>query len=210
MMRPPPPLVAVRRFAAGIGHVRGRHMQGALLIGLAAGLGCARPLPPPPPPPIELPVPELDPWPGILAQAHRLVEVGDYAAADRVLAAYAIEHQGTPEGAEADFWRALFKVDPLNRAVTTREKYAALDTYLHGGPTMPRYLEVQILRRLMESVDSTRAVVAAVQDTAEARATARDDEVRRISEELDKAVAELERIRRRLVPRPPDRRPPPP
>lgn len=182
----------------------------ALLISIALVGGCARQPPPPLPPPVELPVPEIDPWPGVLAQAQRLVEAGNYDAADRVLANYALEHHGTPEGAEADFWRALFKVDPFNRGVTTRMKLAALDTYLHGGPAMPRYMEVLVLRRLVEMIDSTRAVVAAVQDSAQARSSARDEEVRRISEELDKAVAELERIRRRLAPRPPDRRPPPP
>lgn len=193
--------------------VRGRachRTAAALLISLVVTGGCVRQPPPPLPPPVELPVPEIDPWPGILAQAQRLVEAGDYDAADRVLARYALEHQGSPEGAEADFWRALFKVDPFNRGVTTRMKLAALDTYLHGGPSMPRYMEVLILRRLVETIDSTRAVVAAVQDSAQARSSARDEEVRRISEELDKAVAELERIRRRLAPRPPDRRPPPP
>lgn len=181
----------------------------ALAIAVGVG-GCARRAPPPLPPPITMPIPEIDPWPGVLAQAKRLAEDGHYGPADRLLADYAVKHQGTAQGAEADFWRALFRVDPLNTESSTREQLAALDAYLHGGPSQPRYLEALILRRLVEAADSARAVVAEVHAAVEARTARRDDEVRRISDELEKAVAELERIRRRLAPRPNDRKPPPP
>lgn len=183
---------------------------GALLL-LAA---CARqPLPEPVPPP-PTPLPEISPWPGILVRAQRLTERGQYAEADQVLAEFAVAHPRTPEGAEADFWRALFKADPLNPEVPVREQLAALDTYLSGGPDMPRYVEALVLRRLVETVDSTRSLVVAVRAAADARVDAKNDEVKRLSQELEKTVAELDRIRRRLVPRPPPdttaaRKPPP-
>lgn len=170
--------------------------------------GCATQpvqIPPPPPP---TPLPQISPWPGILVRAQRLAEDGRYEEADRVLAEFAVEHPGTPDGAEADFWRALFKADPANTAVNVREQLAALDTYLSGGPEMPRYVEVQVLRRLVEAVDSARSLVVAVRAAADARVNAKNDEVKRLSDELEKTVAELERIRRRLVPRPDERRPP--
>lgn len=178
---------------------------GVLLL-LAACASQPVPVPPPPPP---TPLPQISPWPGILVRAQRLVERGRYGEADQVLAEFAVQHAGTPEGAEADFWRAVFKADPSNPEVTVREQLAALDTYLSGGPELPRYVEVLVLRRLVETVDSTRSLVVAVRAAADARVDAKNDEVKRLSDELEKTVAELDRIRRRLVPRPEERRPPP-
>jgi hypothetical protein len=163
-----------------------------------------------PPPPAPTPIPDISPWPGVLVRAQRLADAGRYEEADAVLADFAVTHQGTAEGAEADFWRALFKSDPLNPVGSVREQLAALDTYLNAGPETPRYAEVQVLRRLVEAVDSTRALVVAVRAAALARSEAKNDEVKRLSDELEKAVTELERIRRRLAPRPEDRKPPPP
>ena len=165
---------------------------------------------PVPPPPLPTPLPDISPWPGILVRAQRLAERGRYAEADQVLAEFAVNHPGSRDGAEADFWRALLKADPANEEVTVREQLAALDTYLAGGPEMPRYVEAQILRRLVEAVDSTRSLVVAVRAAANARVDAKNDEVKRLSDELEKTVAELERIRRRLIPRGDDRKPPPP
>lgn len=178
----------------------------ALLLLLVACTSQPVQIPPPPPP---TPLPRISPWPGILVRAQRLAERGQYEEADEVLAQFAVEHPATPEGAEADFWRALFKADPANAAVNVREQLAALDTYLSGGPEMPRYVEAQVLRRLVEAVDSTRSVVVAVRAAADARVDAKNDEVKRLSDEVEKTLAELERIRRRLVPRPDERKPPP-
>jgi len=69
---------------------------------------------------------------------------------------------------------------------------------------LPRYEEAVILRRMVETIDSTRSVIVAVRAAADARDRAKNDEVRRLSDELEKTVAELERVRRRLVPKPPD------
>jgi hypothetical protein len=179
-----------------------------LCVVLLAGAGCVRraPLPPPPDP---QPIPAVSPWPGILARAQRLADAGKYGEVEQLLGDFAVAHPGTAEGAEADFWRALFKADPLNREVDIREQLAAFDTYLNAGPSVPRYAEAQVMRRMLEVVDSTRAVVVAVRAAASARERAKSDEVKRLSDELEKSVAELERIRRRLVPKADEKKPPP-
>jgi hypothetical protein len=179
------------------------------MVLVAAGLGCLRQQPAPLPPP-PVPLPAVSPWPGILARAQRLADGGRFAEADRLLGEFAVSQPGTADGAEADFWRALFKADPLNRDVPVYEQLAAFDAYLHGGPSLPRYAEAQIMRRLIEVADSTTALVVAVRASAEARDRAKNEEVKRLAEEVEKTVAELERIRRRLAPKADDKKPPPP
>ena len=148
-------------------------------------------------------------WPGVLARAHHAADVGRFDAADSILAAYAVSNSGTADGAEADFWRALFRADPANHAANIREQLAAFDTYLSGGPSMPRYAEAQILRRMVEVIDSTKAMVVAVRALDDARDAARNAEVKRLSDELEKSLGELERIKRRLTPKPDEKKPPP-
>jgi hypothetical protein len=157
----------------------------------------AQPAPPPP-------TPVVSPWPAILASARRAAEARRYADAERILVAFAAEHPKSEEGWEATFWRALFQADPANHDATVREELAAFDAYLTGGPALPRYEEALVLRRMVEAVDSTRTVIIAVRAAADARDRGKNDEVRRLSDELEKTVAELERVRRRLVPKPPE------
>jgi acyl-CoA reductase-like NAD-dependent aldehyde dehydrogenase len=139
----------------------------------------------------------------VLAGARRAAEGGRYQEADRILGEFAVQHPQSTEGSEADFWRALFRADPANTESTVREQLAAFDSYLSGGKSMPRYAEAQVLRRMVEVIDSTRALIVAVRAAADARERAKTDEVKRISDELEKAVTELERIKRRLTPKPP-------
>lgn len=155
----------------------------------------------------ELPAP-ISPLPGVLHRAQELADRGQFLEADRVLADFAISRPGTPEGAEADFWRALLRADPANSQATVRDQLAAIDAYLSGGPEMPRYMEALIVRRLVETADSARSMITAVRAAAQARERAKEDEARRLAEELEKALAELDRIRRRLAPKPPDPKPP--
>lgn len=183
----------------------------ATLVAAALLTACA-PRPEPLPPPIVIPLPEVppvSPWPGVLLRAKSLADAGRYSEADRVLAEFAVSRPGSAEGAEADFWRALFRADPANSEATVRDQLAALDTYLNGGPSMPRRAEAMVLRRLVEAADSARSVITAVRAAALARERAKGDEVKRLSDELEKTLAELDRIRRRLAPRPPDTKPPP-
>jgi acyl-CoA reductase-like NAD-dependent aldehyde dehydrogenase len=139
----------------------------------------------------------------VLASARRAAEGGHFQDADRILGEFAAQHPQSAEGAEANFWRALFRADPANTESTIREQLAAFDAYLTGGASRPRYTEAQVLRRMVEVIDSTRALIVAVRASADAREHAKADEVKRISDELEKAVTELERIKRRLTPKPP-------
>jgi hypothetical protein len=172
------------------------------ILAMAAACGWRRQAPPPAAASSAqaLPaVPDLSPWPAALRQAQRAAEAGDFATADRVLATFGAAHPRSADGAEADFFRALFKTDPANQTTTIREQLAAFDAYLMGGDAVPRYGEALILRRLVETSDSLRAVVQAVRTTADARAKAKEDEIRRLADLLERTTAELERIKRRLA-----------
>ena len=175
--------------------------------------GCARhtvpePVTVPAPPPPS--VPAMSPWPGVFSRARRAADAGRFDEADRVLADFITQHAPSAEASEAMFWRALYGSDPLNTSSTVRDQVAAFDAYLAIGPSLPRYTEARILRRMVETMDSTRAVIIAVRTAADARERAKSEEVRRLSDELERAIAELERIKRRLAPRPPDEKRPPP
>ena len=180
-----------------------RVLRGLVLLWIAAA--CARPAripvseqePAPAPPPISA-------WPGTLATAVRAAQQGRYADADSILAKYALAHAGSAEGIEADYWRALYRLDPFNTGASIREALAALDSYINAGPTAPRFEEARILRRLMESLDSSRTQLTAARADAQSRDRARDDEIRKLGDELEKTMAELDRIRRRLAQKPND------
>lgn len=179
-----------------------------VLAALTMGAACRRaPLPAVPTPArIEIPTPTPPPislWPATLSDAIRAFEAGRHEEADRTLREHSARMAGTAEGAESDFWRAMFRADPANAGPSTRERIALFDAYLAGGSTAQRYAEAQIFRRLLESLDSTRTAVLALRNLADTRDKARDDEVRKLSEDLDRTMAELERIRRRLTPKPP-------
>jgi hypothetical protein len=179
----------------------------SLALAIVVG-GCNRPTPVPPAPSPEPAPVVVSPWPGVLASARRAVDARRYTEADRILGEFAVQHAQTAEGAEADFWRALFRADPANTESTVREQLAAFDSYLTGGPSLPRYTEAQVLRRMVEAMDSTRALIVAVRAAADARERAKNDEVKRLSDELEKTVTEMERIRRRLAPKPEEKKPP--
>jgi acyl-CoA reductase-like NAD-dependent aldehyde dehydrogenase len=183
-----------------------------LVYCLLAALACApkSAAPPPAAAPAPEPVPSVSPWPGVFSRALRAADAGRFADADRALSEFAALQPLSPEGQEATFWRALLSVDPANSESTVRDQVAAFDAYLAAGPSLPRYHEAKVLRRMVEAMDSTRAMIVAVRAAADARERARGDEVKRLSDELEKTVAEMERIKRRLSARPPDEKRPPP
>jgi hypothetical protein len=181
--------------------------RSAVIVALVLSTACRQaPEPAPEPALIEAPTPNPPPislWPATLSDALRAFNAGRNEDADRILREHSARMAGTPEGAESDFWRAMLRADPGNAVGSPREHIALFDAYLAAGPSAPRYAEAQIFRRLLEALDSTRTAVTALRALAETRDKARDDEVRRLSEDLDKTMAELERIRRRLTPKPP-------
>ncbi len=181
-------------------------MKRVLVALLILAMGCrSRPAPTVAPEPvIQLPAPiPVSMWPTTLTDVLRDVEASRYDNADRRLAQHAVDNPASAEGAESDFWRAVLRADPANPVRSVRERIALLDAYLATTPTVPaRHLEASIMRRLLDMVDSTAAVLSTTRVSADVRLRNRDDEIKRLSEELDRTTAELERIRKRLTSRP--------
>jgi hypothetical protein len=100
--------------------------------------------------------------------------------------------------------RAVLKLDPGN-AESVRESMTLLESYLAGAPAGTHRVEAGALHRLGLALEQRSAVVAATPPAPTVRPEdkARDEEILRLRDELAKANAELERIRRRLArPRP--------
>lgn len=155
------------------------------------------------------PTPSAAAWDSVHAVSLRLMAESDPWAADSTLALFTERYSGTPEASESVFWRALLRLDPGNAASTPRDALAALDLYLAGGVSLPRYEEAATLRRVAARLDALRrpslrvAAPPPSDTTVETIGPRDDDEVRRLNAELERTQAELERIRRRLgAPRP--------
>lgn len=178
------------------------HRRWALLVVLCIGCRSAPPeiIAVPTPVPVMMPDSALSEWPTTLADALRAAEAGKYDEADQRLLQYGLKHAGTREGTESDFWRAVFKADPSNTGPETRERIALFDSYLAAGTGTPHYLEAVIFRRLLETMDVARAAIAQLRITNEARQRTREDEIRKLSDDLDRTMAELDRIKKRLAP----------
>ncbi len=141
-------------------------------------------------------------WSATLVQASSEASSGRYAVADRVLAEYTTRNPASPDAAEAMYWRALYKLDPANQGASTREAITMLDSYL-GASGAPHRAEALALRRIAVAMES-RAVpavgaVVTPPKTDVAPDKAKDDEIQRLKDELARANAELERIKRRLA-----------
>ena len=177
--------------------------------------------------------PQPDEWQVSLAGAQARAASGEFAVADSMLAAYAARHPGTRETLETAYWRALFKADPSNSAASTTQALAALDGYLRDPRPRDHIVEAQTVRRSVAQIDAlNRAAEAAsarekdaasqaqnaklaaadakadankADANANAAAADKDAEIKRLKDELAKANAELDRIRKRLASPPPPR-----
>ena len=141
---------------------------------------------------------EWGPW---LLQASQEATAGNYPVADKLLADYATKYPATPEAAEAMYWRALYKMDPSNSAAAPRDAAVLLDGYLASGTSTHR-TEAQTLRRVASALEAQSHVVAPASTKTEVvkvEDKARDEELARLRDELSRANAELERIKRRLA-----------
>jgi hypothetical protein len=139
-----------------------------------------------------------------LQQAEREVLASRFGVADRLLNDFAEKHPNTPESVETGFWRALFKLDPANQTGGPREALVLLDAYLSASQTIAHRGAATSLRRVAVALDRPPTVVAAspaggAKPDAKADERPGADEVARLKEELAKANAELERIKRRLA-----------
>ena len=132
--------------------------------------------------------------------AQKRIDQGDYSGADRILADFALKSRGTHEGTEIAFWRALFMVDPKNGNASMAEGVRALDIYLNTEGATEYRRQAQVLKRTAQTVLALRTA------QANARVTGRDtvyvtreDEILALKDQLAKANAELDRIKKRLA-----------
>lgn len=169
-------------------------------------------------------------WPGLLSRAQHSAARGEFDVADTVLANFATRYPTSDEALETSYWRALFELDPSNRAESVPGAIALLDTYLAATRPREHLLEATTLRRVAGQLDALNRLaagaIAQAKDANAAAAIARtlsdarietpraaaestaaaDAEIKRLKDELAKANAELERIRRRLGQPPPSPR----
>jgi hypothetical protein len=149
---------------------------------------------------------------GTLQRVETEVLAQRFGVADRLLVDFAEGHVNTPEAVETAFWRALFMLDAANRTATAGDALALLDGYL-GAPVMVAHRGAATsLRRIAVVLDrpappaaTASAPAAAPSGRTEPKPDARTDdrsrdaEVQRLREELAKANAELERIKKRVA-----------
>lgn len=168
-------------------------------------------------------------WPPVLDLARRQAAEGKFGSADTTLMNFAIQYPSSNEAAETMYWRALFKLDPSNRASSFTAAVASLDAYLAAEKKRKHVDEAATLRRVAGQMDGLNKLAAnalvqpkdtvtaapgvpkvpgvepkpAVPDATAANIAA-EAEIKRLKDELAKANAELERIRRRLAQPPPN------
>ena len=174
---------------------------------LAVG-GCNRMLQPNPTPAA------VREWPQTLATAQESAGRGDFDAADSLLGQFARQHPGSHNASEATFWQGLFRLDPSNRNGSLTVGLATLDAYLAEPRPHDHAAEAMTLRRLAAQLDAANRLAAsasvAAHDVAPARPATEprtetkpdantDAEIKRLKDELAKANAELERIKKRLA-----------
>ncbi|MEO7501562.1 MAG: hypothetical protein ABIW94_02880 [Gemmatimonadaceae bacterium] len=165
----------------------------ALTAFMFVAAACARtPAPATPTPAVE--------FAGVIEQARQKVEAGDYPSADRVLSDYALRHQGTQEAREISFWRAMYIVDPANRTASVEQGIKALDIYLSSEGAIWYRPQAEVLRREALVLQSVRQ--APVPKQVNGRDTvfiSREEETAALRDQLAKANAELDRIKKRLA-----------
>lgn len=177
---------------------------------LLVAFACARP--------VNAPIlsPTLE-WISALSEAQRAVEESRFDSADAVLANFANRRKGTPEAREATYWRAVFLLHPKNRISSIREAALHLDEYLAESPSPANVSQARALRGMAVMVDSLDAALRVARQRADSEAeetakpavdTGREEELQKeieqLKEQLEKANAELDRIKKRLTaPRPP-------
>lgn len=164
------------------------------LVALAIIAGCSRPKPPAPPAPAQA-------YAEVLKTAEERVREGDHAGADRILSDFAMKMAGTEEATEISFWRALYMVDPANKRTSIPEGIRALDIYLATPGTRWYRAQAEVLRRTAQSVQALRSASQS-QPRVVGRDTvyiSREEEIASLRDQLARANAELERIRRRLA-----------
>lgn len=170
----------------------------ALALGCGGGSVSANPAP--------TPEPDRDPWAIVVDSVRNLVAAGSHSTADSVLARFVARSGNSADASEATFWRAMVALDPENETASPRDALVAIDRYLAGGRSLPRYAEATVLRRTAEVLERAATPIpvapvapAPVTDSL-ARLRAAQDTIRQLRSELETTRTELDRIKRRIRP----------
>jgi hypothetical protein len=132
--------------------------------------------------------------------ARQHVDSGDYAGADKILADYSLRHEGTAEAREVSFWRAMYIVDPANRTSSIAQGIRALDIYLATDGAIWYRPQAEVLRRTALVIQSVRQAQAPRQvNGRDTVFISREEEIAALRDQLAKANAELDRIKKRLA-----------
>jgi hypothetical protein len=183
--------------------------QGLAALALAVCTACIGPSH------LSDPAPAAATWPSTRFAAQTAAANGDYHAADSLLAAFQMKYPYTADGTESLYWRALLKLDPSNVGTSVQDAIALFDQYLDSPHHEPRTAEVLVLRRTARTVaviqqlaeqaasqaDSARTQADSVKLAARAgvsRARTKDEEIARLRDALDKALAELDQANQEL------------
>ncbi|MHB1223752.1 MAG: tetratricopeptide repeat protein [Gemmatimonadaceae bacterium] len=201
--RPPAHRTSLIRGSGPRGGTAARRLAVTALL-LAIGCTGNRPVTPAAPAPLDPPALEAQ-WAATLSDVRTDIGSGRYAAADSAITAFLERHPGTPQSADALFWRAVLRLDPANEAGSPREALVAVDAYIAGGTALPNFELAQVLRRTASALESaqrplpapTRSVVAAPDSAERARAA---EEILKLKTELDRVQTELDRIKKRIRP----------
>ena len=134
-------------------------------------------------------------WPAAYLEAQGAADRGAYGEADKALAEFAASHANSPQALESGYWRAVYKLDPANKDASTKDAIAGLDRYL-TNPSGTHRGEATTLRRIAAQLQSLdRALNTPKTDDS----ATRDEEVKKLRDELQATKDELDRIKRRLA-----------
>jgi hypothetical protein len=141
-------------------------------------------------------------WTTLMSQVDLQIFGARYDDADRLLTEYASRNPASAHTADVPYWRALYKLDPANPASSPHDAIALLDSYLASPAATWRRADAKVLRRIAATLDSRPAVVtvpATATPATSAADKAKDEELAKVKDDLAKANAELERIKKRLA-----------
>lgn len=135
-------------------------------------------------------------------QARVAAARGMHQHADDVLRGFIEAHPDTPEAREAQYWRAIFRLEAASSKADRDEALRHLDGYLADTAVVMHGAEARIIRTLLRSADSLQIVRDSMSGSARQAAASREEELKKevqtLKEQLDKTNEELNRIRRRL------------
>ena len=166
--------------------IAGRLTLAAVLACSVAAGGCVRR------PAFLRPAAERE-WPAAYLSAQAAADRGAFGDADRALSEFASAYPNTAAALESGYWRAVYKLDPGNKDANTREAITGLDRYL-AAPDGNHRGEATTLRRLAGQLLSLDRAL-----NQKADEPARDEELKKLRDELQATKEELERIKRRLA-----------